>query len=503
MKELVTSEIENGSDDILEEGSEKSTPEKSEEMNDRAPTSTDSQKNESLRKSLRNIFSLRNYSVYLVTSWVYSGFAVIYSYFTLYLWEIKWEFILIGAVMTAVAGFSALSRFVGGYVGDVVNRKYLSVIAMFLMATYHLILGLFSDFVFILGALAIFSSFGIFQGGSSAYIMDNIPKKNSGLALSLFRMGSSLGIITLIAFGAIIQIMEFAPGFRLIYLISGFFLVVCAIGRAALLESSPMAGRNKEKSLWHDFLSENFGAVRLIMASMPVILAIVVLDSVSDSIFNFGALIYTSEFLSVDIGGINVMLLTPLVISVPLLFKIGRMSDYAGMKKPALLVYSIMPLCALLMIAAPVYEFWMPSSVVSLADATLPGLGIVFTTPFLALVLKYTNDSLWLLVLWAMIQKSMPTRDTSKVLAVFWSAVHLISSIGPFIGGIIFQYSNPLFLFALVLVVNLMILFSISIFGVEKKEAEGLSSKIQSVESRIGEIRKEFEEFRAGKGRPS
>ncbi|MFX1543694.1 MAG: MFS transporter, partial [Promethearchaeota archaeon] len=406
MKELVTSEIENGSDKILEDSSERPDPGKREEMDERVPEPTDSGKDGNLRESLRAIFSWRNYSVYLITSWTYSGFAVIYSFLTLYLVAIGWDFIAIGGAMTAVAGLMALSKFLGGYVGDVSNRKNLAVIAMLMMATYHLIIGLFTDTIFILGAFALYAFTGIAQGGSSAFIMDNIPREHSGLALSLFRMGNSFGILTLLLFGALVTTPElFAPGFRTIYLLSGVVLLICAIGRAVYLEGGSQNGRSREKSIWRDFLSENRNAVKLLKSAMPVVLAIVVLDGLSDSIFQFGAVLYTGAILDFDIPEINIMLLAPLVISLPLLFRVGRMSDMIGMKRTIVLVYSIMPLCAALLMFAPTFEYWIPETIVNMADALLPGLRIVFTPPFLALLLKYTNDILWGLVLITLIQK--------------------------------------------------------------------------------------------------
>jgi MFS family permease len=502
MKELVTSEIENGSDNILEESSERSDPEEREEMDERVPTPTKTERDGNLRESLRAIFSWRNYSVYLITSWTYSGFAVIYSFFTLYLNEIGWEFIVIGGTLTAVAGLHALSRFLGGYVGDITNRKNLAVIAMFMMATYHLIIGLSKDFIFIIGALALYSFTGIAQGGSSAFIMDNIPKEHSGLALSLFRMGSSFGILTLLVFGVLIEPMGFDLGIRTIYLFSGVLLVLCAAGRAIYLEGGSGNGRNKEKSIWRDFLSENMNAVRLIKKSMPVVLAIVVLDGLSDSIFSFGAVLYTGEILEYTIGEINVMLLAPLVISIPLLFRIGRMSDLMGMRRTTIIVYSIMPVCAALLMIAPTFRYWVPDTIVTMADYLLPGLGIMLTTPFLALVLKSTNDILWGLVLLTLIQKNMPRTDTSKILAVLWSIVYFIASLGPFIGGVIFEFLDPPLLFAIIIAANLVILSGVAFFGIERKEPEGLSEKMQSMELTIQKLKDEIEEFRTRRSLP-
>ena len=488
----------------MEKSSEREDPETREEMDEGAPTSNESEKKGSLRESLRAIFSWRNYSVYLITSWIYSGFAVIYGFLTLYLWRIGWEFIVIGGALTATAGLAALSRFIGGYVGDVTNRKNLAVIAMFMMATYHLIIGLSTESIFIFGALALYGSLGIAQGGSSAFIMDNIPREHSGLALSLFRMGNSFGILTLLAFGALIPIMEFQAGFRFIYLISGIVLVLCALGRAVFLKGGQRNERNKEKSIWRDFISENMTAVRLIKMTMPAVLAIVVLDGLSDSIFTFGAVLYTSVEVGIDIGGINVMLLAPLVISIPLLFRIGRMSDLVGMRRTTIIVYSIMPVCAALLMIAPTYKFWVPMSLVNMADSFLPGLGVVLTTPFLALVLKSTNDILWGLVLITMIQKTIPRTDTSKILAVLWSLVHIISSIGPIVGGAIFEFLDPSLLFALVLITNLVILGGVAYFGIEKEELEpeGLAEKMQSMESTIQKLKEEIEEFRSRRSLP-
>jgi MFS family permease len=503
MKELVTSERENGSDNILEDSSERPDPGKREEMDERVPEPTKSGKDGNLRESLRAIFSWRNYSVYLITSWTYSGFAVIYSFLTLYLVAIEWDFIVIGGVMTVIAGLMALSRFVGGYVGDVTNRKNLAVIAMLMMATYHLIIGLSTDTIFILGAFALYAFTGIAQGGSSAFIMDNIPREHSGLALSLFRMGSSFGILTLLVFGALVPIQElFALGFRAIYLFSGIILLICAIGRAVYLEGGSQNGRIREESIWRDFLSENRNAVRLIKSAMPAVLAIVVLDGLSDSIFQFGAVLYTGAILDFSIGEINIMLIAPLVISLPLLFRVGRMSDTMGMKRTTILVYSIMPVCAALLMVAPTFRYWVPQIIVDMADSLLPGLNIVLTTPFLALMLKYTNDILWGLVLLTMIQKSMPQTDTAKVLAVFWSIVHVIASMGPLIGGAIFEFLDASLLFALVIVANIVILGGVARFGVERKEPEDLSEKMQSMELTIRKLKDEITEFRSRRGLP-
>jgi hypothetical protein len=87
-----------------------------------------------------------------------------------------------------------------------------------------------------------------------------------------------------------------------------------------------------------------------------------------------------------------------------------------------------------------------------------PGLGAIFTVPFVAIVLKYVNDLLWWVVLITMIQKSLPRTDTAKMLACFWFTVYVVRAIGPIIAGLVFQYSSPVFLFVIVFFMNLLIL---------------------------------------------
>ncbi|MFX1543693.1 MAG: hypothetical protein ACFFCR_11875, partial [Promethearchaeota archaeon] len=120
--------------------------------------------------------------------------------------------------------------------------------------------------------------------------------------------------------------------------------------------------------------------------------------------------------------------------------------------------------------------------------------------PFLALLLKYTNDILWGLVLITLIQKNMPRTDTSKVLAVLWSIVYFISSIGPLIGGVVFEFLEAPLLFAIVIVANLVILAGVSRFGVERREPEDLAEKMQSMELTIQRLKDEIAEFRSRRG---
>ncbi|MFW9787324.1 MAG: MFS transporter [Candidatus Thorarchaeota archaeon] len=428
--------------------------------------------------SLRAIFSWRNYSVYLATSWMFTAFSYMGSFFNLYLWqELEWELILIGFVIAVANAISAISRLIGGYVGDVSNRKYLSVVAMFMMAAYNLIMGISVEFTWIIIALLFFSTMDVFKGGSTAFIMDNIPREHSGLGISLFSAGRVFGIVTLGVFVVLTPVLGFGPALRLMFFTGGIFLVIGAIVRAVLLEGSAPETSREGVSLFSSFIQENRRAVALLFGAVPGMIAIVVLDSLSDALFRFGAYIYIYNQVGIQVPGLILMTIITILVSVPMMLGTGMLSDRRGERNTALLVYSIMPICAILMLIAPMFPYWVPMSVIDQADLLFSGLGAIFSTPFVAIVLKSVNDAVWYLMLLTIIQKNLPRRDTAKILSVFWFIVFLISSIGPYFGGLVFQYFYQGHLFLIVLLLNLIILAWIGTKGLVRNAVNSSSSE--------------------------
>jgi MFS family permease len=346
----------------------------------------------------------------------------------------------------------------GGYVGDVANRKHLSVVAMLMIAIYNLILGIFVEFTWIFIALLFLSSMEIFKGGSSAFIMDNIPKAHSGLGLSLFQIGKVLGIVTLGAFVFLVPTLGFPESLRLMFLIGGILLIGVTLARAALLEGKAPESKREGVSLPRAFYQDNKRAVGLLLKTVPGLIAIEAIDSLSDGLFRFGSYIYIYEVVEIEIPGIIIMSLVTIVVTVPLMLGAGRLSDRYSLKRLALAVYSVVPISAFLLLISPLVPYWAPTAVINGADSLFVGLGAIFSTPFLAIMMKSVNDSLWYLLLLIIIQKNLPRQDTSKILSVFWFIVWMCVAVGPYIGGFVFQYFYQGDLFLVVFVLNLIIL---------------------------------------------
>jgi len=291
--------------------------------------------------------------------------------------------------------------------------------------------------------------------------MECVPKEQSGFALSLFTAGRVFSVVGLLAFGFLEPILGFPQAFRTMYFITGFSMIISSAIRAFLLESPKRETRKSDRSHLTDFISENIRAAKLLLVAIPGLMLIVILDSISDSFFNFAALIYTYEGLNVSISGINIILLSQLVISFPLLLKVGRVTDKKGVKSAAVVVYSIMPVSAGFLLIAPI----VPSIAPSAADAmnsVLPGSGIILSTVFIGIVMKYVNDALWWTLIIILIRKRLPKTDTSKILSIFWVTVYVLSSIGPVVASVIYTFMNPPILFLTIIILNLIILVAIA-----------------------------------------
>ena len=385
--------------------------------------------------------------------------------------------VFIGAVGTITAALGTIARFFGGYVGDTVNRKTLAVLSMLIIATFYLMIGLFTDPLLIFVALTIYVSAEITKGGSTAYVMDNIPREHSGFALSLFTAGRALSIITLVVFGVLYPISEF-QAYRQLHLIGGILLLFSTILRAVFLESSPQQGRESGTKLWKAFIDDNKRALNTLLTIIPGMIIVCIFDSISDTFFKLGALIYMQVELAIDIPSMVVMFIVTLIIQVPLLLKVGRFIDRKGVKSTALVVYAVMPVSAALLIVAYWIPDWAPLSFSMTANSIIPGLGVIFKTSFLAIVLKYVNDTLWLTIVLVMIRKRLPSQDTAKILSLFWFIVWITASFGPIMGGLISEVTSIMSLFVMVFILNIIILGAIARYDLTTKNQNGQEIQI-------------------------
>ena len=226
------------------------------------------------------------------------------------------------------------------------------------------------------------------------------------------------------------------------------------------------------------FIDDNKRALKTLLAVIPGMILVCIFDSISDSLFKLGAVIYMYTDLAIDVPSMVVMFIVTLVIQVPLLLKVGRLTDRKGVKSTALMVYAIMPISAILLILANWFPDWAPASFALTANYYVPGLGVIFKTAFLAVVMKYVNDTLWYTIMLVLIRKRLPSKDTSKILSLFWFIVWMSASFGPYIGGLISEATSIISLFVIVLILNILILGAIARYDLTTKRLNDQSISI-------------------------
>ncbi|MFX1563933.1 MAG: MFS transporter [Promethearchaeota archaeon] len=422
--------------------------------------------------ALRTVLNYRSYSVYLVTSWILGIFGIIIDwYLMLYLRDLLLNYILIGILFTLYMILELSTRFFGGYVGDNYNRKWLSVLTMLVSGIGMFTFAIANSFILLIAACAILASSTLFASGSTSYIYENIPREHSGLAMGVFQTSSAFGLIGLAIVTWLIGTgTVFVDAIKFMFFVGGFCYIAAALIRAAFLApAAKIERKNRNKNTFYDFFQQNTHAFRLLITILPVFLMILLLDACSDGFYRFTIMFYLNETLAFPIDAISIMLIIVLAVSVPLSITVGGFFDRYGTRRTILLVYSVMPICLILLIIAPMIPYWLPSSIVLSILATFPFLQPLLTTAFLAMAMKYINDILWMTLILTYLRRALPRTETAKMLSIFMIVIMLAFIITPIPAGILYTFFGAIPILYIALAINLLILAIMSVRNIEPK----------------------------------
>jgi MFS family permease len=430
--------------------------------------------------SLRTVLTYRSYSVYLVTSWILGIFGIIVdSYLLLYLRDLLLDYILIGIIVAVYMAMDMGTRFLGGYVGDNYNRKWLSVLTMLISAIGFFVFAFAGNVLWIFLASFILALSSLFASGSTSYIYENIPVEHSGLAIGIFQTSSAFGLIGL---GLVTWLLgwgtTFVTAIQLLFLVGGVCYTVAAVIRIIFLAPpKPISHQNRSANKVSDFLHQNATAVKLLVAILPVFLGVLLLDAFSDGFYRFVSMFYLNEALAFSIGEISLMLIVVLAVSIPLSIVVGGFFDRHGSRWAILIVYSVMPVCLALLILAPVFPYWLPTEVVAQLAAAYPILEPLLSTAFLATAFKGINDILWWTLILTYLRRAIPRSETAKMLSIFFIITMIANIATPIPAAYIYTYLGAFPVLSVTFVFNLIIV-GILVFGnIEAKPAPGYSEE--------------------------
>ncbi len=415
----------------------------------------------------------RSFRVLLITGWIMYGIDKIFSYMNLYLRALGWSFVLIGAISSLYLLIRSAARFVGGFIGDTHNRRTMSIATMGLTSVAWLMLGISNQFWIVVSAYMFFGFISFIRSGASAYLYTRIPRKPRdlmGLGNSLFQsVGPILSLPILFALAIWANIFPLVILIQDLFLFGGFLLFFCTLLRWRYLaheKSSPeeyLDGNPIPK--FRNVVTENIRAVKIIISLVPGLLLIGILDTLSDAMFNYGALIYANEFAGVSYAGISLILIIVVIIQAPLGLMIGQKMGIndENKYKAALGIYSIIPLSVALVLVSPSYPFLplIPHEWIQWAGKLFPGGEVIFSTVFLGLILKSINDNLWATILFTVIGSKFPKKDWGKTSSMYFSIVVLIATMAPTLAGIMFESMGPEWMFAMLIVLNIALIITI------------------------------------------
>ncbi len=411
-------------------------------------------------QTVKKLLSNRNWSIFLSTVWIYSSMVVVYEYFTLYFRDVGISYIMTGALFSFMFAINVVGNFISGYLVDNYDRRKLSVITMITPGIFFLTVSLTTD-VFIIALAILIGGIGsLTTGAGEAYQMQQVDREFSGVAQSMFRLGTSLGIIPLYFFALMLDLgMSFVMLMQVTLFIAAILQFICAIIRATGLEQLPLPKRKTQSDdLLKDFISENIRGLRLLVRVFPIFIVVICIDALSDSFYSFSKNYFVNETLEFGYAEINLMILITLAFSVPLALAVGRVFDKRGGQGLTLAVYCLMPVSIFLLILSQNIRYIAPTTWVNSLNSIYPGLSVVFSLAFIATAIKSVNDILWAMILSSYIQRSMPRSDFGKMLALSSVLVSIFVALGPIPAGIIYTNWQGLPLLVIILILNAVLL---------------------------------------------
>jgi MFS family permease len=438
---------------------------------------------DSWSQSVRSLMSNKNFKVFIITNWIMASLNVAGTFFNLYLRALGIDYIVLGLLFSSMTIVTLVGNLIASYLADNYNRRNLAIATMVFNGLGFLVLA-FADRIelVVVGLLTLASSNFTGQGGT-AYIYQVTDRKYGGVAVSLFTLGALFGLGPLFAMGIMFNSgWTFVLIMRVVFFIGAVSYLFTIIIRVIWLDSTPIPERERDSSIVQDFIKESLRGLKLLVRVFPVFILVMMIDALSDNMYNYSNLFYVNDTLDFNIGQIFLMMLITLAVSVPLTLLLGRSFDKRGGKRITIAVYSVMPIAMSLLLVAQNVKYIAPESWVMALDSIYPGLGVIVSLAFIATAMKTTNDNLWGTTMGAYIQKSLPRADLGKMLGLSTLLILIVGTFAPIFSGFIYTYYEGVPLIFGALILNIVILGILATKSIEPRvNIEELESELRSL----------------------
>jgi MFS family permease len=429
---------------------------------------------------VKTVLTYGSYSVYLITSWILGIFGVIIQtflmlylrdWFIFYIGPSPLVYIWISLIVVVFFAMELIGRFFGGYVGDNYNRKWLSVLTMLIAGIAMLVLAISTNIWMLIAGTMIIAGSALFASGSTSYIYEQIPPEHSGLGMGIFQTGSGFGLIGI---GTVIWLLStglpFVITIQIMFFVGAICYVLAAVIRAIWLKPPrPINRAHREKRRSKEFVKQNYTALKLLFVILPVFMAVLILDALSDGLYRFVVTYYLNEALAFSLTDIGLMMAVVLGFSLPLSISVGGFFDRRGSRKAILIVYSVMPITMTILILAPMFPFYLPVPLVQSISSAFPIIAPLFSTPFIALAMKSINDILWWTLILTYLRMAIPRSETAKMLSIFFIITSISFLITQVPAAFIYTFWGAIPVLILALGINLVIVSILVLGNIEPK----------------------------------
>lgn len=256
------------------------------------------------------------------------------------------------AYIFTLLGFAAgfvlrpFGALVFGRIGDIVGRKHTFLVTIVIMGMCTFAVGLLPSYETIgIAAPILFISMRLLQGlalggefsGAIIYVAEHAPNKNRGAWTSWIMLTAALGLM--LAFAVILPTRyflgaeEFAKwGWRIPYLFSIVLLLISVWIRLKLNESPEFVRMKQEGRLSKTPISETFGQWKNLKLVLVALLGIVPGQAVVWYTGQFYTMFFLGKVLKVDDATVNLLIVGATLLTAPLYFFFGWLSDRIGRK---------------------------------------------------------------------------------------------------------------------------------------------------------------------------
>lgn len=256
------------------------------------------------------------------------------------------------AYIFTLLGFAAgfvlrpFGALVFGRLGDIVGRKYTFLLTIIVMGMCTFVIGLLPSYETIgIAAPILFISMRLLQGmalggefsGAVIYVSEHAPNKDRGAWTSWIMLTAALGLM--LAFAVILPIRYVIGadafvtwGWRIPYLASIVLLMISVWIRMSLNESPEFRRMKEQGRLSKAPISETFGEWKNLKLVLVALLGIVPGQAVVWYTGQFYTMFFLGKVLRVDDATVNLLIVGATLLTAPLYFFFGRLSDRIGRK---------------------------------------------------------------------------------------------------------------------------------------------------------------------------